>query len=182
MHFLKFGIFAAVFFCLSLFGNSAKAEPTLNGVDGLRHAGAVYFYAQPGTLIVTLWKRDLSGNPNERASTAVLMEGTPQAKALRAGVYTLLLSANSDQYLSLQTIGFSTNAAQHMVSSGAGHTETARPGPIILDGPDKPFGIFFKPSQGAFKVQLSGLPKNAKSIAMYDAAGKLVRAFESLSS
>ena len=201
MNFIKFGLCAALIFLLTAFANHAKAAPSPGGVDGLQHAGAVYFYAQPGMLEITLWKRDASGSPIERALTAVLAgpdgtifkriqliapageigqraQATLQAKVLRAGVYTLLLSANSDQYLSAQTIGFSTNAAQYLISSGAGHTDTARQEPIILNGADKPFSIFFKPSRNAFKIHLSDLPQNTKAIEMYDAAGKLVRAFD----
>ncbi len=201
MHLLKFGLLAALIFCLTAFTNDINAAPAPGGVDGVQHVGAVHFYAQPGTLNVTLWKRDASGTPIERALTAVLAgpdgkihqriqliapagevgqraEGTLQAQVARAGVYTLLLSANSDQYLQTQTVGFSSNATQFMLNTGAGHTDTAREEPIILNGTEKPFGIFFEPPPATFKVQISGLPKNAKTIEMYDAEGKLVRAFE----
>jgi hypothetical protein len=200
MHFLRTGLFAAMMFCLSAWHFSAPAAPVLHGADGLKHAGAVYFYAQPGTLNVTLWKHDLSGDPASRALTAVLagpdgtihqrlqltapageagrrVEATLQANVARAGIYTLLLSANSDQYLNSQVIGFSTNAAQYMISSGAGHTDTARQEPIILDGAQKPFGIFFKPAPGAFDIKISALPGDAKIIEMYDATGQSVRTF-----
>lgn len=202
MRFFKLKIFAAAIFWLTAFVIDAKAALPPSVVDGLRHVGAVYFYAQPGTLEITLWKRNLSGNPTERALTAILagpdgtifdriqlvapaskmsqrVEGALQAKVLRTGVYMLLLSANSDPYLSAQTIGFSTNAVQYMISSGAGHTDVARQEPIILDGTNQIFSIFFKPPQGAFKVRLSGLPRDEKPIAMYDATGKFVHKFES---
>lgn len=186
--------------CLTLFQTLANAAPTPGGIDGLQHVGAVHLYAEPGPLTVTLWKRDSSGAPLDRALTAVLagpegkvydriqliapdgklgqrVEGTLQAEVAYAGVYTLFLSANADQYLRLQTIGFSSNASQFMLNTGTGHTDTTREEPIVLNGPDAPFGIFFAPPRKAFKIRISRLPETTRAIEMYDAAGNLLRTF-----
>lgn len=183
-----------------LFNCVAAARAAANapyGADGLQHAGAVHFYAQPGTLDITLWKRDAAGNTADRTLTAILtgpdgtihdrlklitppdkpeqrLEGKLQARVIRPGIYTLLLSANQDQYLRAQTWGFSTNAAQYMINAGTGHTDRAREETITLNGKNEPFGVFFKPVQRTFKIQLARLPATAKSVELRDATGEIV--------
>lgn len=167
-------------------------------VDGLQHTGAVHFYAQPGPLQIDLWKNDAPGNKADRSLTAILtgpdgtehdrlklvtptdkpdqrLEGRLQAQVVRAGIYTLLLSANQDQYLSAQTIGFSTNATQFVLNSGTGHADRKREETIILNGGQKPFSVFFKPVQRSFAIQLTRLPATVKEIELRDADGALVQ-------
>src|SRR5690606_35606051 len=120
----------------------AQTEPEwpTGVIGGLQHAGAVHFYAQPGTLDVGVYKRDSAGNtadrslvailtgpdgtvhdrlklvspPEQRGKAGPLQQGKLQASVKHAGVYTLLISSNQDTYMRAQRWGFSTNASQYM--------------------------------------------------------------------
>jgi len=176
--------------------NAAPTAP--QAVEGLQHAGAVHFYAQPGPLNVTLWKQDTPKNETDRTMTAVLagpdgtihdqlklyskldqptqkIEGKLKAEVVRAGIYTLLVSANQDQYIQAQTWGFSTNATQYMINAGTGHVDRAREETIMLNGKNEPFSVFFKPVKRAFEVRLTRLPATVKSVELRDAGGEMVQ-------
>ncbi len=197
---LKLSILTLLIFMLqSNLSQTVAAPSPLQGAEGLQHAGAVHFYAQPGPLDIILWKQDAAGNTTDRTLTAILtgpdgtvhdriklfskpdqpsqrLEGALKAKVVHAGIYTLLVSSNQDQYIRAQTWGFSTNASQYMINAGTGHIDRAREETIMLNGKNVPFSVFFKPVKRAFEVRLERLPTTVKSVELHDANGELVQA------
>jgi len=159
-------------------------------VEGLQHTGAVHFYAQAGELKLHIFKEDnKGGDPVNRILSAILTspDGSVcdsaklfgktsralQTKVKQAGIYTLLISMNSDQYNRAVTWGFESNVGKYMINSGTGHADRKREEPIVLNGADQPFGIFFKPTKKNFTVKASTLPDDAKEVKLYDGNGKL---------
>jgi len=186
-----------------IFTSVAHAQDWPTGViGGLQHAGAVHFYMQSGTLDVTIYKRDSAGTGKadrtmkaflcgpdgtvldrlvlpsaelEEGKAGALQQGNLQAKITRAGIYTLLVTMNQDQYVRLISWGFSTNAQKFVINADTGHTDVKRQEAIMLNGEMKPFSVFFQPPKRAFDVDISRLPEIAKAVEMYDASGQLVQ-------
>ena len=184
--------------------DQSKAADWPEGViGGLQHAGAVHFYAQPGMLNITLYKRDSAGTstadrtmkaflygpdgtiydnailPSQKITTGQagpLQHQQLQAKIDRAGVYTLLVTMNQDQYVRLVSWGFATNARQFVINANTGHTDHQRQETIMLNGEMQPFSIFFKPPHRSFNLDITRLPESAHQVEMYDASGKLLQA------
>ncbi len=192
--FFRFLQLILVFGVLSLSDQTAKGQDHLRieSVEGLQHAGAVHFYAQPGELTVSIFKKDKKGgDPVNRIMSAILTgpDGSVcdsaklygakdrqlKVTVKHAGIYTLLVSMNGDQYVQAVTWGFKTNALEYMINSGTGHADRKREEPIILNGSDQPFGIFFKPTKKSFSVKVTALPVDVKAVELYDGAGKLLR-------
>jgi hypothetical protein len=194
--------------CVTLLANpiisNAQEWPT-GVIGGLQHAGAVHFYMQPGTLNVTLYKRDSAGTGSadrtmkaflcgpdgtvldklvlpsaqlEDGKSGPLQQGQLQAKIKRAGIYTLLVTMNQDQYVRLVSWGFSTNADKFVINADTGHTDVRRQEAIMLNGEMKPFSIFFQPPKCAFNLDISRLPEIAKTVEMFDASGQLVQSVD----
>lgn len=191
--------------CVTLLANPliANAQEWPAGViGGLQHAGAVHFYVQPGTLNVTLYKRDSAGTSTaDRTMKAFLcgpdgtvldklvlpsaevapgksgplQQGTLQSQISRAGIYTLLVTMNQDQHVRQVSWGFSTNAQKFVINADTGHTDVKRQEAIMLYGEMKPFSVFFQPPKRAFTLDISRLPKIAKAVEMLDASGQLVQ-------
>jgi len=191
--------------CAGLFilGQPAKAADWPDKViGGLQHAGAVHLYAQPGMLNITLYKRDSAGRstadrtmkaflygpdgtvydqavlPSQKIAPGVpgpMQQEQLQAKIDRAGVYTLLVTMNQDQYVRLVSWGFATNARQFVINANTGHTDHQRQETIMLNGEMKPFSIFFKPPHRSFNLEITRLPESTRQIEMYDASGKLLQ-------
>lgn len=171
-------------------GWEVRAQTETWAVGGLQHAGAVHFYAQPGPLKIALFKTDgRRGNPINLTMIAHLTgpDGTVldsvriyrsgervlTANIHAAGIYTLLLSMNADQYIQGVTWGFRTNASKYMIDAATGHADRKREEPILLDGGDSAFGVFFKPVKKDFTLHLSALPAEVKEVGLYDGTGAL---------
>lgn len=182
---LFFGIIS--FLSLSLKGQEMGF---VNKIEGLQHTGAVHFYLVPGVTEIEIFKRDKTGyNPANQIMRTFLtgadgtvhdslkLIGTSRGKMRvdveQEGVYTLFVSMNNDQQMKSTIWGFQTNAAFHMINSGAGHTDRERTEPIVLDGADNVFGIFFRPEKQSFDVSVTGLSERVEHIEMYDGNGKL---------
>src|SRR5690606_41310985 len=91
------------------------------------------------------------------------------------GVYTLLLSMNNDQNIQSVTWGVKTNAQLFIINSCAGHTDRRRLEPIILNGGNEPFGIYFKPEAGNFEVSVSNLPEDVETLQLFDGSETLIK-------
>ncbi len=166
-------------------------------IGGLQHTGAVHFYAEPGTLEVKLYRQGVTGRgAADRGLTAILTgpdgtihaeekmsdPGREQLQTVRlraevqhAGVFTLLLSANQDQYLTNQQIGFSSNVAKFMINSGVGHADKKREEAIMITGNDRPFSIFFKPVTDVLDISVTHLKQPAEKVLILNSAGIVVR-------
>lgn len=194
-----------ILFGVTLLTNAAisHAQEWPTGViGGLQHAGAVHFYMEPGPLDVTVYKRDSAGKSTaDRTMKAFLcgpdgtvldrfvlpstevapgkpgplQKGKVHANISRAGIYTLLVTMNQDQYVRLVSWGFSTNAEKFVINANTGHTDVKRKEAIMLYGEMKPFSIFFQPPKRAFDLDISRLPEMAKAVEMFDASGQLVQ-------
>ncbi len=166
-------------------------------IGGLRHTGAVHFYAKPGKLEVTVYRQgtapragsdrgliaSLTGPDGallaeaglEDVQVQPLQSVTLAAEVENEGVYTLFFTANQDQYLTSQQIGFSTNAEKFMINSGVGHTDTKREEPIQLTGDDRPFSVFFTPNHREVSLSVSQLGTLAGEVTLRNPSGVPVR-------
>ena len=181
---------------LTISTTSNAQEWPEGAIGGLQHAGAVHFYMQPGALNITLYKRDSAGTGTaDRTMKAFLcgpdgtvldrlvlpsaelaegkagelQQGKLQSEISRAGIYTLLVTMNQDQYVRLVTWGFSSNADKFVINADTGHTDVKRQEAIMLNGEMKPFSIFFQPPKRAFNLDISRLPVSEKAVEMFDA-------------
>ncbi len=171
-------------------------EPCLGGLGG------VYLLAEPGLLIIDVFKRDLNlrGTPAElRAILAgpdrrVIQEsaipddgqakgGGPgpvqktrlSAQVKRKGVFVLNISVSQDRYGEEMVWGFATNCPRYLIETARGHKDEEHQEPIALLGSDRPADVCFAPRQGPLTIDVSGLPASATEIELFDAGGKLLR-------
>lgn len=187
--FILITLLAAVWFsfCFPLKGQELSL---INKVEGLQHSGAVHFYLEPGVVEIELFKEDRGGynvvhqimhaslvGPDGTTHGVVKIKGTRKER-LRVdveyeGIYTLFVSMNNDQYIRSVIWGFRTNAITYMINSGAGHTDKERQEPIVLDGVEEVFGVFFKPRKSAFEISVNGGVNSTDFIELYDGQGVL---------
>ncbi len=171
-------------------------EPCLGGLGG------VYLLAEPGLLIIDVFKRDLNlrGSPAElRAILAgpdrrVIQEATipddGQAKGggpgpvqktrltaqvKHKGVFVLNVSVSQDRYGEEMVWGFATNCPRYLIETARGHKDEKHQEPIVLLGSDRPADVCFVPRQGPLTVDVSGLPASAAKLELFDAGGKMLR-------
>lgn len=171
------------------------AQADTGSVHGLQHTGAVHFYAQPGPLEIRVFKKDGDrGDPVNLTMTAYLTgpdgavldsarlyrsgEKKLAAPVHVAGIYTLLLSMNGDQYMQGVTWGFRSNASKYMINAATGHADRKREEPIMLNGIDSAFGVFFKPAKRDFTLRVSALPVDVKQVDLYDGTGALQKSLK----
>ena len=177
-------------FLLLILCKFASGQTDIYTVDGLQHTGAIHFYAQPGPLNITVFKKDgnrgtpvnltmttyLTGPDGAVLDSARLYQSgkrTLSATVDAAGIYTLFLSMNGDQYVQGVTFGFSSNVGKYMIDAATGHADREREEPILLNGADSTFGVFFKPVEKEFTLNLSELPKTVSQVELYDGTGTL---------
>lgn len=166
--------------------------------------GGVYFLAEPGPLVVTVEKRDRNRRGRRTDLRAVLVgpdrevlddvtipdDGLPPGKlgppkrvrlvtnVPRKGVYGLNITVSQDRYGDEVLWGFRTNCPRYLIETSRGHRDERRQEPIVLGNPDEPGDVCFLPRQKAFGIELTGLPKETKSLNVYDARGALVQTFQ----
>lgn len=166
--------------------------------------GGVYFLAEPGELVVTVEKRDRNRRGRQTELRAILVGpdrevledvtipddgqapgklGPPKrvrlaTKVPRKGVYALNITVSQDRYGDEIIWGFRTNCPHYLIETSRGHRDERRQEPIVLCNPDQPGDVCFLPRNEAFGIEVTGLPKEVKSLHLYDGRGTLVQTLQ----
>lgn len=162
--------------------------------------GGAYFLAEPGELTIDLYKRDRNRTRRRTDLRAILVgpdrhvlkdvtlrdDGKPvgklgpwqharlTARVERKGVYGLNITVSHDRYGDHVHWGFRTNCRRYLIETARGHRDRRREEPIVLAQPEKPGDVCFLPRQGAFDIEVAGLPKDVKKLEVFDADGATV--------
>jgi len=164
--------------------------------------GGVYFLVSPGELIVDVEKRDLNRANRRTELRAILVgpdrrvlaeatipdDGKPRGSGMgpprrvrlttrveRKGVYGLNITVSRDRYGECIAWGFRTNCSHYLIETARGHRDRPHEEPIVLLNSERPGDVCFAPRKGAFGMEVSGLPKSADSLSLFDAKGKLIQ-------
>ncbi len=164
--------------------------------------GGVYFLAEPGELIIDVFKQDLKRTSTSTQLRAILVgpdrslvqeqliphatqpagNKPPAAQRVRfstvvkdKGVYALNITVANDRYGTAMRWGFRTNCPHYIVETSRGHRDQAHEEPIVVDTPARAGDICFLPRAKAFQIELSGLPKSVEQVAVFDAQNRLIR-------
>jgi len=181
--------------------------PTSGQADirlGIGGVGGVYFLAGPGELWVDLEKRNRNRQggtelraillgPDRRILQEVILPddgrpkgsgvGPPQRTRLatrvdRKGVYALNITVSGDRYGDDIIWGFRTNCPRYLIETSRGHRDERRQEPIVLLKPDLPGDVCFVPRKRAFGLEVSGLPKDVKTLPVFAADGTLIETLQ----
>ncbi|OGD18441.1 MAG: hypothetical protein A2W03_00920 [Candidatus Aminicenantes bacterium RBG_16_63_16] len=155
--------------------------------------------AEPGMLIIDVFKRDLNlrGSTTElRAILAgpdrrVIREATiPDdgrakgsgpgpvqktrlaAQVKQKGVFILNVTVSQDRYGEEMVWGFATNCPRYLIETARGHKDEKHQEPIVLLGSDRPADVCFLPRRGPLAIELSGLPASATNLEVFDVGGR----------
>lgn len=182
--------------------NAATQADDAGRIDlAIGGTGGVYFLASPGELVVDLEKRDLNRSDRRTDLRAILVGpdrevlqdvtladdgrprgsgvGPPQRARLSTqvkhkGVYGLNVTVSNDRYGNEIIWGFRTNCPRYLIETARGHRDERRQEPIVLLNPDKAGDVCFVPRKGAFGIEVANLPKDVKTLPLYDAKAALV--------
>jgi len=176
------------------------AEPEMPFAIG--GTGGAYFLAEPGPLVVDVQKRDLNRRGRRAELRAILVgpdrevldevtlpdDGQPRGsgpgpvqqarlstQVERKGVFGLNITVSQDRYGEEIAWAFTTNCPRWLIETARGHKDEAHREPIVLLGPDRPSDVCFLPRRGPFGVEVTGLPKGADDLDVFDAEGTLVK-------
>lgn len=162
--------------------------------------GGAYFLAEPGELVIDLYKRDRSRSRRRTDLRAILVgpdrrvlrditlrdDGKPigspgpwqharlTTRVPRKGVYGLNITISHDRYGDHAHWGFKTNCRRYLIETARGHRDERRTEPIVLGNLDKPIDVCFLPRQGAFDIDITNLPKGVAELHVFDAGGATV--------
>ena len=194
---------AALLVCLAVSPAAAADRPTAGDDSPLLIGGigGVYFLAEPGELVVDVFKRDRNERSVRTELRAILIapdrvvrheatladDGRPAKSGLgplqharlatrveRRGVYALNVTISQDRY-GLEAIwGFRSNCPKYLIESARGHKDERHQEPIVLASPGRRADICFAPRLGAFTVEATGLPPNSPALAVLDAGGAVL--------
>lgn len=176
----------------------ADAQPGQleHGLDwGIGGVGGVYFFPEPGELVIEVSKRDrhraarhtdlraiLVGPDRQvladetipfdgqavRSGLGPVQSVTLSAQVTRRGVYGLNITANEDRYGNDISWGFRTNCAHYVVETSRGHRDARHSEPIVLLRPDRPADVAFLPRSSAFDIKVSDLAQNVHDVPVFD--------------
>ena len=161
-------------------------------------AGGVYFLADPGELVVDVFKRDHRNNRNTElrailvgpdrqvvAETTIPSDaqtgekGPASGRVLRLkttvprkGVYGLNITVGTDRYGQRITWGFRTNCPKFWIETSRGHKDERHQEPIILLSPNTSGDVCFNPRPGKIAIEVTGLPKGVKALSVFSADQK----------
>ncbi len=168
---------------------------------GIGGVGGVYFLAEPGELVIEVEKRDrnrrsirtelraILAGPDRRVVQEITIPddgttsrgplGPPQRARLatqveRKGIYVLNITVSRDRYGDNIIWGFRTNCPQYLIETARGHRDRRHEEPIVLLNSGHPADVCFLPRQGEFDMEVTGLPKAAEALRVYDAEGTLI--------
>ena len=174
---------------------------------GIGGTGGVYFLASPGKLIVDVEKRDRNLRRRRTDLRAILFgpdrqvlqeatipdDGRPprsgagparrvrlSADVPRKGVYGLNVTVSQDRYGQEIIWGFRTNCPHYLIETSRGHKDERHMEPIVLLRPDREGDVCFLPRQGAFAMEVTGLPASADAPSVYDANEELIETLKVL--
>lgn len=158
--------------------------------------GGAYFLAEPGTLVIELEKHDRNRREVRTDLRAILVAPDRQvlqdvtlpddqkradgklgpaqrvrltAQVKRKGVYGLNVTVSNDRYGDNAVWGFRTNCQHWLIETARGHRDQRREEPIVLGGLSQPGDVCFLPRPGDFRMELSGLPRQNRTVTVYDA-------------
>ncbi|NUQ62802.1 MAG: BNR-4 repeat-containing protein [Pirellulales bacterium] len=177
----------------------SESELAIGGVGG------VYFLAGPGELTVDLEKRDRN-RANIRTELRAILAGPDRrilqetvipddglttrgqpgpiqrarlaAKVPRKGVYALNVTVSQDRYGDHILWGFRTNCPHYLVETSRGHRDRAHEEPIVLSNPEQPGNVCFLPRRTEFSMEITGLPKDAGPLQVFDGRGALMETLQ----
>lgn len=212
MHRSAFGVRLLVLLLTCLGSAAAAEEQEKDSTTGESQAmplalggcGGVYFLAEPGELIVDVYKRDRNVRGQRTELHAILVapdrrvlaegtipdDGRPRgsgmgpvghvrlaAKLARSGVYGLNITVSQDRYGDEMVWGFRTNCPRYVIETARGHRDERHQEPIVLFNPGQAAEVCFRPRAGALTLELSGLPRSVTTVPLYDARGALIQQF-----
>lgn len=184
--------------CCWLASATFSAEP-LPEIDlRIGGCGGAYFLAEPGELVIDLEKCDRNQSRRQTDLRAVLVapdrevlrdvtiedDGMPPGKlgpprrvrlavsVPRKGVYGLNVTVSQDRYGEAMYWGFRTNCRKFLIETARGHRDERHQEPIVLYRPDRPGDVCFLPRNSAIRLDISGLPRTAQPLELYDGQGK----------
>ena len=158
--------------------------------------GGAYLLVAPGELEIEVYKRDLDvrnlrsdlrailAGPDREVQAEAVIPASPgsagdpigpvQSAVLRAtvtrpGIYALNITTKGDRYGLNVAWGLRTNAVAYVVETSRGHRDERHQEPIVLLDADRPADVCFLPRQGAFGIDVEGLPAGVESLVLYDA-------------
>ena len=166
---------------------------------GIGGAGGAYFLAEPGELVIDLQKRDRNVHNRRTDLRALLI--TPDRKVVQEttlpdtgpgdgdgpiqrtrlstrvnhkGIYKLNVTISNDRYGEEIVWAFRTNCERFLIETSRGHKDARHQEPIVLLAPEHPGDVCFLPLQGAFAVEIEGLPVAVRALTVFDASGNPV--------
>ena len=174
--------------------SAANAEPVvfIGGVGG------VYFLVEPGELVVDIKKRDRNRREARTDLRALLVgpdrrvlqeatipdDGQPRGSSLgpvqrcrlsanvpAKGVYVLNVTVSQDRYGEEVVWSFRANCPKYLIETARGHKDERHQEPIVLASPERPANVCFWPRQDAFDIEVSGVPKGATPLIVFDVRG-----------
>lgn len=188
--------------CLALCPGTFSAEPSSEIPLRMGGCGGAYFLAEPGELVIDLEKCDRNQSRRQTDLRAVLVapdrevlrditiedDGLPPGKlgpprrvrlavsVPRKGVYGLNITVSQDRYGEAMYWGMRTNCPKFLIETARGHRDERHQEPIVFFHPDRPADVCFLPRSGAIRIDVSGLPKTAPPLELYDGQGRRLAA------
>ncbi|MBM3853647.1 MAG: hypothetical protein FJ399_10890, partial [Verrucomicrobia bacterium] len=165
---------AALLACLAVSPAAAAERPAPDDDPPLLIGGigGVYFLAEPGELVIDVFKRDRNERNVRTELRAILVgpdraprheatlpdDGRPAKSGLgplqrarlttrvdRRGVYALNVTISQDRY-GLEAIwGFRSNCPKYLLETARGHKDERHQEPIVLASPGRPAEVCFAP-------------------------------------
>jgi len=183
---------------LSPGGHAARKDAMALRLGG---CGGVYFYASKGELWIEVQKQDLNVRTSKTHLRALLF--TPDRKVVdqawladdgrparsgpgpvqrallktyveRPGVYGLNVTVTHDRYRENVSWGFTSNCRKYLVETSRGHKDARHQEPIVLRNSGRQADVGFIPANREFSIDVSGLAKTVKDLAIYDNDGKKI--------
>ncbi len=183
---------------LSLITAASGVEQT-EVVPLIGGCGGAYFLAEPGELVVDVFKRDRNTTDNPSILQAVLvgpdrrilataqigddqrdkdsgmgplLKARLTAQVERQGIYVLNVTYAEDRYGDRAVWGLTTNCPRYLIESDRGHRDRRHEEPIVLAFGDQAGEVCFHPQAGPIRIDVSDLLPDVENLILYDAAGQ----------
>ncbi len=163
--------------------------------------GGAYLLASPGDLVIDVYKRDLHRRNTITELRAILAgpdrqvlhevripdDGQPigsgpgpwqwarlSTQVPRKGIYVLNITVSNDRYGEEIAWGFQTNCPKYLIETARGHRDEPHQEPLLLLAPEQPGQVCFQPRLGEIALEITGLPKEVRSLEVRDAKDQLL--------
>lgn len=187
--------------CLILSQCTQKYEPDGQIDWSIGTAGGVYLMAEPGELVIEVFKQDQNLRAARNDLRAILLSpdrkivedvviphsggaaGDPpgvvtsaviRTKVEHPGIYALNITMRNDRYGLNTAWGIKTNARSWVVETANGHRDERHVEPIVLLDTSKPSDIHFLPREGEFLIEAEGLSRDVEKLSLYNEKDELV--------